>query len=393
MNKPKSESPEASPPTSAATATRALHELRASIDALDWEILDLFARRYAIVADIAAYKRANRLPIRDVVREAQIIAERRRQAESLGLSPELIESMYRLVLWASRDRQSALRAELPQDIQSRTVAIIGGAGAMGRRMAALFAELGHTILISDIDTPLRPIDAASAADVVVISVPIADTAAVIREVGPRVRPDALLMDVTSIKSEPMRAMLESTTASVVGTHPLFGPAVHSLQGQRIVLTRGRGDAWFEWLRVALQSRGALLIETTPEEHDRVMSVVQVLLHYSIEVMGRTLAALGVSIEQTLQYTSPIYAIELLLTGRHFAQSPDLYASIQMENPATADVMKAFLAAGEELRGIVAGRDREAFRGVFADVQTMFGPFLARALEQSEFLIDRVVERT
>ena len=41
--------------------------------------------------------------------------------------------------------------------------------------------------------------------------------------GPRLRPDALLMDVTSVKSEPMQVMLESTRASVVGTHPMFGP--------------------------------------------------------------------------------------------------------------------------------------------------------------------------
>ena len=43
----------------------------------------------------------------------------------------------------------------------------------------------------------------------VISVPIDVTEQVIREVGPRLRPESLLMDVTSVKSEPMRAMLAS----------------------------------------------------------------------------------------------------------------------------------------------------------------------------------------
>ena len=49
------------------------------------------------------------------------------------------------------------------------------------------------------------------------------------------RRGGLLMDVTSIKEAPVKAMLESTKASVVGTHPMFGPSVHSLQGQRVVL--------------------------------------------------------------------------------------------------------------------------------------------------------------
>ena len=37
-------------------------------------------------------------------------------------------------------------------------------------------------------------------------------------------------------------------ASVAGTHPLFGPSVHSLQGQRVILCRGRGEGWEVWLR-------------------------------------------------------------------------------------------------------------------------------------------------
>jgi hypothetical protein len=45
-----------------------------------------------------------------------------------------------------------------------------------------------------------------------------------------------------------------------------------------------------------------------------------------------------------------------------------------------------------LREICEARNREAFRGVYADVRKMFGAFLERGLEQSEFLIDRVVER-
>jgi prephenate dehydrogenase len=42
---------------------------------------------------------------------------------------------------------------------------------------------------------------------VVIAVPIEHTERVIREVGAHVRDDALLMDITSIKSAPVDAML------------------------------------------------------------------------------------------------------------------------------------------------------------------------------------------
>jgi len=379
-------------PPSEPIAIRPLPVLRATIDALDREVLRLLARRNGIVAEIAEYKREHRLEIRDLQREREILDDRCARAAQLGLSPALIESLFRLILWASRDRQAALRAEVPPDTPPRTVAVIGGKGGMGRRMAELFSDLGHTVMVADVDTRLKPQEAASVADVVVISVPIDVTVDLIRALGPFVRRDALLMDVTSVKAAPMQAMLQASTASVVGTHPLFGPSVHSLQGQRIVLTPGRGGEWLAWLKQMLHARGLTMLETTPEEHDRAMAVVQVLTHFSTEVLGRTLSQLGMPIEQTLAFTSPIYLMELLMTARHFAQSPDLYAAIEMSNPATPEVTAAFLESAGRLREIVTSGDREGFGEVFAQVREFLGSFTVRALQESDFLIDRLVER-
>ena len=363
------------------------------IDTLDRDILNLLARRYGLVSELAEHKREHGVPIRDSQREREIIKDRRERATPLGLPPELIESLFRLILWASRDRQAALKAELPLDVEPRTVAVIGGNGEMGRCMAELFADLGHAVMISDLDTQLTPEEAAAVADVVLISVPIDATVEVIRRLGPRVRQDALLMDVTSIKAEPVQAMLEASTASVVGTHPLFGPTVHSLQGQRVVLCPGRGDAWLAWLRQMFHARGLVMQESTPEEHDHAMSIVQVLVHFSTEVMGNTLAHLGVSIEQTLRFTSPVYLMELLVTARHFAQSPELYASIEMSNPAASEVTEIFAKTAQQMQNLVADKDHQAFAKMFREVRDYFGAFTDQALEQSSFLIDRLVERT
>ena len=123
-----------------------------------------------------------------------------------------------------------------------------------------------------------------------------------------------------------------------------------------------------------------------------MSIVQVLTHFSTEGMGRTLAQLGVPIDETLAFTSPVYLMELLMTARHFAQSPDLYAAIEMSNPATARVTGAFVQAARELMEQVAAKDRAAFVRMFEEVRRSFGSFTTQALEQSSFLIDRLVER-
>jgi chorismate mutase/prephenate dehydrogenase len=372
---------------------RSLPVLRALIDAIDHDVLQLLSRRNGLVAEVAAYKRRHGVAIRDARREREIIADRRERSALLGLSPEVIESIFRLVLWASRDRQASLRAQVPMNIEPRTIAIIGGRGGMGRCMANLFSDLGHAVMIADVDTPLTPEEAARTADVVVVSVPIDVTVEMIRKIGPLVRPDALLMDVTSVKIAPMEAMLQSSCASVAGTHPIFGPSVHSLQGQRVAFVPGRGDEWSRWLHTMLEARGLTVVDTDAASHDRVMSIVQVLTHYATEVMGSTMTALGVPLAETLRFTSPVYLMELFMTARHFAQSPDLYASIQMSNPETERITGQFVATAERLRGDVMARDHAAVQRTFRDVHEYFGEFTERALEESSFMIDRLVERS
>jgi len=368
-----------------------LLELRAALDALDHELLELLVRRMDVVAEVAARKRSHRVRIRDLARERRILEDRCARAEELGLSPDSIESVFRQLMLMSRERQAALRAEVPSDVEPKTIAIIGGEGGMGRSLNTLFTDLGHEVLSADLDTELRPEDAVATADVVIISVPIRETRDVIEQLGPRVRKDALLMDVTSIKTDPMEAMLASTEASVLGTHPMFGPGVNTYQGQRVVLCPGRGDEWFDWARQMFTARGLVITETTPAEHDSMMAIVQVLHHFKTQVLGLALSRAGAPLEESLRFTSPAYLLETYVTGRHFAQAPELYGPIEMLNPDSERVITIFQQAAAELAETLANQDQAAFDRVFADVRAFFGDFTEEALEQSGFLIDRLVE--
>ncbi len=371
---------------------RPLPILRAMIDALDRDLLQIMARRMALVAEVAAFKRQHGVRIRDARREREVLDDRRERARELGLPVGEIESIFRVLLRSSRDHQAALRAEVPVDDEPRTVAIVGGHGRMGALFARLFGDMGHRLLIVDVDTELTAAHAAAVADVLMVAVPIEHTERVIGEVGPHMRPDALLMDITSIKAAPVEAMLAATRASVVGTHPMFGPGVHSVQGQRMVVCRARGDAWADWVVQAFSARGLALTEATPVQHDRAMSVVQVLTHFQTQVLGLTLARLGIPLDETMRFTSPAYLLELYVAARHFAQDPRLYGPIEMRNPGTAAVTEVFRDAAEELGTVLASGDQEAFSALFDDVKQFFGAFTEEALEQSGFLIDRIVER-
>jgi chorismate mutase/prephenate dehydrogenase len=56
-------------------------------------------------------------------------------------------------------------------------------------------------------------------------------------------------------------------------------------------------------------------------------------------------------------------------------------------------MRAFSDAAAELSEIVSTKDRERFTAVFDEVRGYFGEFTEEALDQSRFLIDRLIELT
>ena len=80
-----------------------------------------------------------------------------------------------------------------------------------------------------------------------------------------------------------------------------------------------------------------------------------------------------------------------MAGRHFAQSAELYGAIEMLNPDAAHVTTAFRASANELAAILEAGDQDAFDEIFENVRSFFGEFTEEALEQSVFLIDRLVE--
>lgn len=277
------------------------------------------------------------------------------------------------------------------DGERKTVAVVGGKGKLGRRMAELFSALGHKVVITDLDTKLVPTEAASLSNVTLICVPISVTSEVIRRVGPHVPADGLLMDVTSIKAEPLRAMLAATRASVLGTHPMFGPAVKSWQGQRVVMCKGRGEAWAAWVRSCFRAHRMTITETSADEHDRAMAVVQVLNHFHTQVYGLALSRLGFSISDQLQFTSPGALLGLYMTARHFGLDPDLFGPLQMASPLLKEVTEVFRSAAENIQTALIERDREQFAAMFHEVREFFGDFTKSATVEAAQLMEHVVQ--
>jgi prephenate dehydrogenase len=270
--------------------------------------------------------------------------------------------------------------------------IIGGTGRMGQLFRPVFERAGYEVLVSGRSTELSATALAERCDLVIVSVPIRDTVKVIEEVAPVMSRDQLLCDFTSLKVKPVEAMLASK-ASVIGLHPMFGPTVGSLKHQTIIVCPARTDEkHLHDLLAIFRSEEAECTITTPEQHDRMMAVVQGLTHFVTLTMADSVRRLGVDIEKTQAFTSPVYQIELSLVGRLLSQDPALYADILQQNPYVPEVLAACRASAAELAEIVDDKDPALFRAFFEKNSRHLGQYCDEGQQMTDALIDCMVNR-
>lgn len=257
---------------------------------------------------------------------------------------------------------------------------------MGSFFADFFKRKSFEVLVNDIGTKLTKRELAQKSDVILFAVPIHLTEKIIKEVVPYTNEKQLLLDCTSIKVRPINAMMKSKS-SVIGLHPMFRPSPLGLKNQTVVMCRGRATKEAElWIEKLLKNDGAKITVMTPKEHDELMSVIQVLLHFHTIVLGHTMRKIGMSIKKTLSAASPIYKLEMDMIGRIFSQNPTLYGSLQMLNPQSKKVIKVLLKETKNLASVIAKKDLKKFKKMFGETSKFLGKFKDDAMEETNRLL-------
>ncbi len=91
-----------------------MDELRAKVDNIDRELLEVLATRMAIVEKMGEYKRDNGVTIFQIDRWKQVHASRAEMAKKLGLYSDLVEDLYRLIHEASIRKQTEVMNSVSQ---------------------------------------------------------------------------------------------------------------------------------------------------------------------------------------------------------------------------------------------------------------------------------------
>ena len=220
-------------------------------------------------------------------------------------------------------------------------------------------------------------------------VPLKATAAVIRRVAPYLAPTAILADIASTKVSIVQTMMESHVGPVVGLHPMFGPGPDSFLGQKVVICPGRDPEVSQWLLVFIEADGGKLITCTPDEHDRMMVVVQAIRFFANFTLGAFLAEEGIDITRSLEFASPLYRIEINTVSRLLAQSAALYIDILLASEERCEAIGRLVKTSDRLAKLLANGDRAALINEFEMAYKAFEQEAPRAPEESNHVINHL----
>lgn len=219
-----------------------------------------------------------------------------------------------------------------------------GVGSFGRAILKLLppaAEvIAYDIIPENVPSTVKAgsIEEVCGCNVVILAVPLGSYEHILRLISKSLHRTSVLVDVCSVKTtaERFKEQYLPQHTSYLSVHPLFGPRSieTSKQLKKVVVTHCGDERACEVLHRAESSIGIEIVETTPENHDRIMAYTQALTFFLGEALQDFLPDQPV-------FSPPSYG---LLTGlRDFVAntSPQLTATIE-SNPYFNETIESFM---------------------------------------------------
>ena len=370
------------------SAQQALAPLRQQIDNIDSQLVELLAQRANVTAQVGKIKQQFALPVYVPEREQALLSARREQALRLGVSAELAEDVLRRIMRESYQTQESGFVCCRQG--GGKVVVVGGQGALGARFVSLFSRSGYEVVVLEQQDWVEADAICADAALVLMAVPITITEQLINKL-PALPAGCVLADITSIKQQPLAAMLAKHSGPVVGLHPMFGPDITNLVKQVVVVCHGRAETQYQWLLKQLNVWGAELAVKQAAEHDSAMQLIQAMRHFSSLVYGVHLADENADLNELLQLSSPIYRLELAMVGRLFAQNAELYADIMLSSCDVAALLQRYQQRFGVLLQLLQAKDKAGLMAQFSKGQQFFGELAGQFLEESKQLLQKAAD--
>lgn len=272
-----------------------------------------------------------------------------------------------------------------------TIGIIGGTGKTGGQFAQIFEDAGFTVSVTGSQTKMQNRKLLAECDIVIFTPPLHKSVAIMKtEIEHATRENQLILDLCSLKQKQVSVM-NKAAGEVIGLHPLFGPTTDH-KGQKVIVCPGNStEETVESLESLLSQLGMLTRRMKPMEHDRLMSLLQVLPHLKSFLLADVLRKVDANVDEILDTCSPAYELELNVVGRFLDDNPDLYGPIILDNPDTLRILKTFRSVLDDCIEMAEKEDHHLFTERYERLQEFFGENTKRGRESAEECIKTLVK--
>ena len=241
--------------------------------------------------------------------------------------------------------------------------IVGGTGAMGTWLRIFLESLKYQVSVSDESTSNQ--SDFENADIVFISVPINIAPDVILQSAKQAKESALIVDLSSIKSQTHLA-LQDSGRDALSLHFLFGPTITSVKNQKIIFEKINDSNQADSVLDLFKEEGAQLINQKSDLHDLTMAHIQSLTHFINLTLAQILIKNKVGISG--QVSTPVFLTQLSSTLRVLSQNPKLLSEIQTLNPKFLGVVEDYLEIQTNLIKKIKSKDIKEIENQFEDLR-------------------------
>ncbi|MFX0076782.1 MAG: prephenate dehydrogenase/arogenate dehydrogenase family protein [Candidatus Hermodarchaeota archaeon] len=268
----------------------------------------------------------------------------------------------------------------------RNITIIGGSGGMGKVFGKYFKERGFEVTLFARDE-LRLRKAASElnveyelslensvknADLVMISIPITSTADMIHKIGPLLKENALIFDITSLKKNIVNALIEVKNKfpiNCISLHPMFGPGIKSMKNYVMMVLKVGGTEKYEELVNDLlnvfRSDGLIITETIPDIHDKRIALTLGVPHMLNILFLNLLKSSNEPLNELTRFTGTTFLLQKVFAESIIQREMEMFGEIQMENQEFLKILEIFEGLLHRYKKIVEEKNVKGFNEIFS----------------------------
>ena len=264
--------------------------------------------------------------------------------------------------------------------------IIGGSGGMGKIFGKYFKDHGFIVTLHARNKQRLKTTAAELnvnfeisleksvrnADIVMISIPINSTTAMIRKIGPFLKKNALIFDITSIKFAVFRALTEVKNefpVNCISLHPMFGPGITDMKNYVMMVIKVGGTDQYEGvindLLELFRSDGLIVTETLPDIHDKRVALTLAVPHMFNILFLNLLKSTNEPLNELTRFTGTTFLLQKVFAESIIQREMEMFGEIQMENQEFLKILEIFEKLLHKYKKIIEEKNVTGFNELFS----------------------------